>query len=85
MKMLDNGIINFTKIFRHYIMFFLICYIIHIKNKYSALLSSQLLGLKGNIYITETEKSLFYFLPLPKVTTKGKMDFAFKLVPFYTI
>lgn len=37
--------------------FFLICYIIHIKNKYSALLSSQLLGLKGNIHITETEKS----------------------------
>lgn len=57
MKMLDNGIFNFTKIFRHYIMFFLICYIIHIKNKYSVLLSSQLLGLKGNILITETEKS----------------------------
>lgn len=37
--------------------FFLICYIIHIKNKYSALLWSQLLGLKGNIHITETEKS----------------------------
>lgn len=36
---------------------FLICYIIHIKNKYSALLSSQLLGLKGKIHITETEKS----------------------------
>lgn len=36
---------------------FLICYIIHIKNKYSALLSSQLLGFKGNIHITETEKS----------------------------
>lgn len=36
---------------------FLILYIIHIKNKYSALLSSQLLGFKGNIHITETEKS----------------------------
>lgn len=58
---------------------------IHIQNQFSAVISRQLLGLKDNIYITETKRSQFHFLPLPKVTTKGKMKFAFKLVPFYTI
>lgn len=81
MKTLDNDIFIILETSGIYPTVFYI----YIQNQFSAVISRQLLGLKDNIYITETKRSQFHFLPLPKVTTKGKMNFAFKLVPFYTI